>query len=260
MSCSTTHGPEIDRIQVDYCRTTTVYPRTAEERAHWQSFTRSHSEHLILDRFSGTLELQFELAPGCSVTHKYQLKEQVTELLDRFSQEALFADSYPQTESGVEQTGGEECLVQDLKRSTAYLITIRYRGNRERKISGSYDKNCLPADYPQFMRPIFSLIQEFSFGEMIFPEVYEKSRRKKGELIYCSVVFDNGLKTYYYRTEDDSLDAGDDVVVPAGRDNHLSIARIVKVEYFAPADVPFPIEKTKVILRRCTEDDYNETG
>ena len=110
------------------------------------------------------------------------------------------------------------------------------------------------------MRPIFSLIQEFSFGEMIFPEVYEKSRRKKGELIYCSVVFDNGLKTYYYRTEDDSLDAGDDVVVPAGNDNHLSIAKIVKVEYFAPADVPFPIEKTKVILRRCTEDDYNEIG
>ena len=107
MSCST-HGPKIDRIQVDYCRTTTVYPRTAEERAHWQSFTRSHSEHLILDRFSGTLELQFELAPGCSVTHKYQLKEQVTELLDRFSEGALFADSYPQTESGVEQTGGEE--------------------------------------------------------------------------------------------------------------------------------------------------------
>nr|APO26794.1 Sig70_famx3: RNA polymerase sigma-70 factor, TIGR02954 [uncultured bacterium] len=103
-------------------------------------------------------------------------------------------------------------------------------------------------------------MQEFSFGEMIFPEVYEKRRRKKGELIYCSVVFDNGLKTYYYRTEDDSLDAGDDVVVPAGSDNHLSIAKIVKVEYFAPADVPFPIEKTKVILRRCTEDDYNEIG
>ena len=74
MSCST-HGSKIDRIQVDYCRTTTVYPRTAKERAHWQSFTRSHSEHLILDRFSGTLELQFELAPGCSVTHKYQLKD-----------------------------------------------------------------------------------------------------------------------------------------------------------------------------------------
>lgn len=259
MSCSTTHGPEIDRIQVDYCRTTTVYPRTSEERARWRPFSRSHTEHLILDRFSGTLELQFELAPGCSVTHKYQLKEQVTDLLDRFSEGALFADSYPQTEAGVEQTGGEEYLVQDSKRSTAYLITIRYRGNRERRISGSYDKNCLPADYPQFMRPIFSLIQEFSFGEMIFPEVYEKSRRKKGELIYCSVEFlDGGSKTYYYRTEDDSLEEGDEVVVPAGKDNHLAIAEIVDVEYFLPDSVPFPLEKTKMILRRCTEEDYGE--
>lgn len=253
-----TRRPKIDRIQVDYCRTTTVYPRTAEERARWKSLTRSHTEHLILDRFSGTLELQFELAPGCSVTHKYQLKEQVADLLDRFSEDALFADSYPQTESGVEQPGGEENLVQDPTRSTAYLITIRYRSKRDRMISGSYDKNRLPADYPRFMQPVFSLIRELSFGEMIFPEVYEKSCRKKGELIYCSVVFDDGPKTYYYRTEDDSLDAGDRVVVPAGKDNHLAIAEIVKVEYFLPESVPFPLEKTKMILRQYTEEDYDE--
>ena len=50
----------------------------------------------------------------------------------------------------------------------------------------------------------------------------------------------------------------DEVVVPAGKDNHPAIAEIVDVEYFSPDAVPFPIEKTKVILRRCTEEDYHE--
>ena len=71
---------------------------------------------------------------------------------------------------------------------------------------------------------------------------------------------DGGSKTYYYRTEDDSLEEGDEVVVPAGKDNHLTIAEIVDVEYFPPESVPFPLEKTKMILRRCTEEDYQELG
>lgn len=50
------------------------------------------------------------------------------------------------------------------------------------------------------------------------------------------------------------------VVVPAGKDNHLAIAEIVDVEYFPPESVPFPLEKTKMILRRCTEEDYDEIG
>ena len=69
---------------------------------------------------------------------------------------------------------------------------------------------------------------------------------------------DDGSKTYYYRTEDDSLEEGDEVVVPAGKDDHLAIAKIVDVEYFSPESVPFPLEKTKMILRRCTKEDYDE--
>ena len=53
---------------------------------------------------------------------------------------------------------------------------------------------------------------------------------------------------------------GDEVVVPAGKDNHLSIAKITEVNYFPPDSVPFPIEKTKMILRRCTPEDYEQLG
>ena len=45
------------------------------------------------------------------------------------------------------------------------------------------------------------------------------------------------------------------MVVPAGRDNRLTIVKVVKVEYFAPEKAPFPLERTKRILRRCTEEE-----
>ena len=222
-----THGPKIDRIQVDYRRRTTVFPQTDGE--HWKSFTRLYDEHLILDRASGTLELQFALGPGRSISHSYQAKEQVVDLLNQFSEEALFGDCYPTTGDGVEQPGAGKDFAENPYRSTSYLITVRYRGKKERRFSGSYDRDCLPRDYARFIQPVLSMLQGFGFGEMLFPETYERNRRKKGELIYCSVEFDDGWKTYYYRTEDDSLDVGDSVIVPAGEDNHPAMARSVKL-------------------------------
>ena len=96
---------------------------------------------------------------------------------------------------------------------------------------------------------------EYGLGSMIYPEVYGKSRRRVGELIYCRVQFEQARKTYYYRTQDDHIRVGDWVIVPTGRDDHPTAAKVVEVAYFAPADVPFPLEKTKQILRKCTPEE-----
>ena len=80
-------------------------------------------------------------------------------------------------------------------------------------------------------------------------------RRRNGDLIYCSVEFESGYKSYYYITDDDSIEAGDFVIVPAGADNHEAIVEVVKKEYFSKDAVPLPVEKTKHIIRKCTDDD-----
>lgn len=51
--------------------------------------------------------------------------------------------------------------------------------------------------------------------------------------------------------------AFDYVVVPVGKDNHHSIAEVVKMKYFAEEAVPLPLEKTKHIIRKCTDDDFD---
>ena len=41
-----------------------------------------------------------------------------------------------------------------------------------------------------------------------------------------------------------------------GKDNHEAVVEVVNKEYFAADEVPLPMEKTKHIIRKCTEDDF----
>jgi hypothetical protein len=68
--------------------------------------------------------------------------------------------------------------------------------------------------------------------------------------MYCSAEFENGYKSYYYISDDYSIEEGDVVVVPAGKDNHEAIVVVTKIEYFPAEDAPIPVEKTKHIIRK----------
>lgn len=78
---------------------------------------------------------------------------------------------------------------------------------------------------------------------------------EQGVVYFCSVVFEERYKSYYYLTDDDSIEIGDSVLVPAGKDNHEVIVEVVNIEYFSEENVPLPVEKTKKIIRKCIEDE-----
>ncbi len=86
--------------------------------------------------------------------------------------------------------------------------------------------------------------------------MYGKVKRRTTDYIYCSVVFDEGQKSYYYLTEDDSIEVGDFVLVPVGKDNHEAVVEVVNIEYFSEENIPLPIEKTKKIIRKCKDEDF----
>lgn len=75
--------------------------------------------------------------------------------------------------------------------------------------------------------------------------MYGKVKRRTTDYIYCSVVFDEGQKSYYYLTEDDSIEVGDFVLVPVGKDNHEAVVEVVNIEYFSEENIPLPIEKNQ---------------
>ena len=96
----------------------------------------------------------------------------------------------------------------------------------------------------------------YGLGEIFDPFIYNKVKRREGQYIYCSVKFDEGYKKYYYITDDDSIDIGDYVIVPAGAENIENIVKVVNIEYFYEREAPIPIEKTKTIIRKCIREDF----
>ena len=148
-------------------------------------------------------------------------------------------------------------MVVDPLETIDYTIKVISQKGNEKLIQGSYDKKGLPDDWAEFMESVFEFMSFYGWGEIMNPPVYGKVRRCDNDIIYCSVEFEDGCKSYYYISDDDSIQVGDFVLVPAGKDNHEAVVEVVKKEYFAEEDVPLPMDKTKHIIRKCTDADFD---
>ena len=80
---------------------------------------------------------------------------------------------------------------------------------------------------------------------------------------YCLVRFSGSGTALAYRTEDRTLQPGDRVRAPYGRDNAPRTGRVAAVGDYSTADAPYPPEKTKLLFGRasaqeCADADEEE--
>ena len=129
------------------------------------------------------------------------------------------------------------------RHTAVYLLHIYLQDGSDRLISGSYDKNGLPEDFGGFIEYLHNFIQFYGTCNILSPSFYNRLRRRKGEMIYCSMRFENSGKTYYYTTEDGSIEIGDLVVVPAVKENLPSVVQVVGIQFFLPEKAPSPPPK-----------------
>ena len=83
----------------------------------------------------------------------------------------------------------------------------------------------------------------------------QEAQPQRNTYRYVSVRFYSGGQTYAYRTEDRSIAPGDRVMVPAGISNEPKLVTVVSVGDYSEETVPFPVEKTKSVLRKATSQD-----
>lgn len=155
--------------------------------------------------------------------------------------------------------GNPDDIIENPNETKDYKITIDYKKTPQKVIAGSFDKNGLPDAFEEFADEVFDFIRFYGWGEILDPSVYGKVKRRTTDYIYCSVVFEEGQKSYYYLTEDDSIKIGDFVIVPTGKDNREVVVEVVNIEYFSEDNVPLPIEKTKRIIRKCMDEDFDSS-
>lgn len=237
---------EIRRIEIYYHRNTKIKPKIpiseSIEYAVWD-----YTESIVIDRDSETVEQIQNIGTGCSVTRIYRVEDGVESLLEGLDAETLFENI----------EGNPEDVFIDPLESRDYTIRVLSEKGKEKTIQGTYDKKGLPDDWEEFIDSVFDFMTFYGWGEIMNPSVYGKIRRTGRDIIYCSVTFEEGCKSYYYIADDDSIEVGDFVLVPAGKDNHEAVVEVVKKEYFPEEEVPLPFDKTKHIIRKCTDEDFD---
>ena len=77
---------------------------------------------------------------------------------------------------------------------------------------------------------------------------------------YCGVVLENTSRVYAYRTDDTAIEIGDTVIVPVGPDNQETQGTVVYVGRYKRIAAPFPVEKTKFILRKMEQNPGDHNG
>ena len=243
----------IERITIEYHKIT----KCASDEPAKETEEREYSETLCIDRKTGILGLVQSADAARRISHQYECQSGVESLLDFLGETRLFFS----------KAGFSGEITGDLYPLRKYTITIEYQKDPPRILTGCFDRDGLPDDYGWFAEIVLDFMNCYGQGDILDPFVIKKTNRPKPDalndqesdgrqipdFIYCSVEFEEDGKNYYYITDDDTLQIGDYAEVPAGKDNHLAIVKIVKKEYFSEEDAPFPPEKTKRIIRKYAD-------
>jgi len=80
-------------------------------------------------------------------------------------------------------------------------------------------------------------------------------KQAKQQYTYCKVRFSNSRFELSYLTEDESVQTGDFVKVPFGRDNEERVGLVMRVIPCTSEDAPYPPEKTKYVLEKTEQPE-----
>ncbi len=154
----------ITKITLDYHRFTKIEPRHKPEDADWKFVTWDYTEHLIIDRDTETLEHIQNIEYRMQGSRKYEIEGGIESLLENFDAEELF--------SHIE--GNPDDVIDTPNEAKDYTITIEYKKNPSRTISGSYDKNGLPEDFADFAETVFDFIRFYGLEKFLTHRFTEK--------------------------------------------------------------------------------------
>jgi len=184
---------------------------------------------------------------GVSVTHQYEFGDssELGELSLKAMRDCLNADGWDDVQF-FHETDFSVYL---------YELEAVYEDGKIITHHGAFDRAHIPEkEFKAFIEIICIAVNTFGFGGIVNLEGF-MGALKLGEVKYCGVEFSKGGTIYHYRTTDLRIDVGNTVIVPVGEDNHEQVVTVKTVEICRWDDTPYPLEKTKQILRMA--DDKN---
>ena len=240
----------IDRITLDFNRVKKIYPNHNRKSESMDKITWDYKEQIVIDRAEKALKQFVVIGSGCKIAHEYYVDGGIEKFLDKLDGDDIFREM-PYTPDNV---------INNLNDVLMYRLKVEYQNGKDYQVEGIFDKYGLPEDYESFAKSLIGFMgfYNFGFGETLLASNFNRRRRCEGDYIYLSVIFEDNGKSYYYRTEDDSIEEGDFLLVEAGSDNHKAIVKVVKVEYFSEDKLPLSLQRTRTVIRKAVESDFED--
>lgn len=248
-SNSTEPEDQVERIAIQFHRVMKIHREQPIDSLP-NPVIWDYKEQLSLDRAKGILEQVQTIGEECVVSHQYYIPEDIASLLDRLDIPRLL-EPLPEC---------PDDLIENPDDRRYYEMEIIFQHHPPCELSGYFDHYGLPSYWPELMENVWDFIRFYGSSEIISPSLYGAARRRKSDYIFCSVEFEDYGNTYYYLTTDDTIKPGDRVLVPVGKTNIEKDVTVTAVEYFQADQAPFPLEKTKSILRKLEpgKEEYDE--
>lgn len=141
--------------------------------------------------------------------------------------------------------------------SAKITICLYFENGKRQVLRRTYDRYGLPDDWDDLLEDFHKTLAYYGVFGTIFDSGLYHHGVKKDEHIYLSCIFEPNGKSYYYRSREDNLAVGDFVLVPSSRqENAETVVMISEILYCKEEEVPYPLEKTKFILRKLDDGDF----
>ena len=220
------------------------------QQIHWNPVTREENyaeveyrELISLSKRDKILTYQHYTNDMYTVKHEYNITNIADYLLGNIERYfSNFEDEYQPYEDD---------------NAARISICLSFQNGTKKVLRRSYDRYGLPDDWEDFLEDFHKTLGYYGVNGAIFDSGLYHHGVKEGEYIYLSCIFQPNGKTYYFRSKEDNLVVGDFVLVPSGmQENAETVVMISEVLYCKEEEVPYPLEKTKFILRKLDDSDF----
>lgn len=100
----------------------------------------------------------------------------------------------------------------------------------------------------------------FRYADMdvLNPLLHKTRRRRKDDLMFISVVFEEGGQRYTYLCPDETVMEGDRVLAPVGKDARATWVKVVDIRWLSEKEAPYPLGKIKTVIGKEPAPDMVE--
>lgn len=203
-----------------------------------------HDTHeWLLISSQGSITYNRRIVNTGRISLQYELKDKVVEFLKLYEDQSVF--SHPK--------GNSPDTIQNEIRKT-YKIVVTHDDGDTSVLEGSFDKDGLPDNWPDFVGRLTDFFQGQSLGILFDSRSYDKVLRKSNEVAFCGVDIDGVVRTRYYRCGDEICE-GDTVVVPTPMKHTMAIGRVVEIRNYPKDQIPKDMARVQEILGLAKETE-----